>query len=229
MTKTQLKTVVAIVLGAAVGSAVTVGGATAARGINGEAIRNHSIPIAKLTYGAQKWILRKSKAQALRVNGREGCRARQARRVPRPPGPVGPQGSRRQAGHRPRRPRWAAVSRRPHRTAGGSRAFQARRTARPTGATDARPRSSTARGKGRQGPGRLEERRAEKRQQAGDRHVLPAPHGAVAAERRRVRRVGGTGATSAVVRGATSSCRFTVYTLKPDGARVDSPFYIQIT
>ena len=32
MTKTQLKTVVAIVLGAAVGSAVTVGGATAARG-----------------------------------------------------------------------------------------------------------------------------------------------------------------------------------------------------
>ena len=71
MTKTQLKTVVAIVLGAAVGSAVTVGGATAARGSTGRR-SGHSIPIAKLTYGAEVDSAQEQGASAPRMVRRGG-------------------------------------------------------------------------------------------------------------------------------------------------------------
>ena len=77
------RTVLAILGGAAVIAAVSVGGATAAKAISGKAIKNHSIALVKLTYAAQS---------ALRT-GKPGPQGPSG-----PAGPAGPQGAQGPAG-----------------------------------------------------------------------------------------------------------------------------------
>ena len=77
------RTVLAVLGGAAVIAAVSVGGARAAKAISGKAIKNHSIALVKLTYAAQS-ALRTGKA------GPQGPAG--------PAGPAGPQGTQRPAG-----------------------------------------------------------------------------------------------------------------------------------
>ncbi len=235
MTSTKLKTVAGLVVAAAAGSAFAVSGATAAHGINGRAIRNHSIPLVKLTYGAQK-ILRKGKAGAI---GRAGPAGPQGQAGPRgPAGPQGPAGPSGPAGKQG--------------SAGSPGITGAMGPAGPPG------RTGLAGPPGKQGvpgpPGAAGPRGASGRPAvAVYAHV--AKDGQVLADSKNLGQSNlsklatgtycmhrivpsldnavvsvawGTGATSAVVRGATSSCRFTIYTLNKKGARVDSPFFVQV-
>jgi Collagen triple helix repeat (20 copies) len=78
----SFRTVAAILAGAALIAALSVGGATAAKIISGRAIKNHSIPLAKLTFAAQKSL-------------RTGLPGPQG-----PQGPAGPAGAQGPAGQR---------------------------------------------------------------------------------------------------------------------------------
>ena len=88
------RTVLAVLGGAAVIAAVSVGGATAAKAISGKAIKNHSIALVKLTYAARS-ALRTGKA------GPAGAgRAGRARRAAGDAGSGRAAGSRGSARHR---------------------------------------------------------------------------------------------------------------------------------
>ena len=88
------RTVLAVLGGAAVIAAVSVGGATAAKAISGKAIKNHSIALVKLTYAAQS-ALRTGKAGPQGPAGPAGPAGPQGTQ-----GPAGPQGPRGSARHR---------------------------------------------------------------------------------------------------------------------------------
>jgi hypothetical protein len=83
------RTIAAVLLGAALIAALSVGGATAAGLISGKAIKNHSIGVVKLTYAAQK-SLRAGKIGPAGPAGPAGAAGQQGAQGPR--GPQGPAG-----------------------------------------------------------------------------------------------------------------------------------------
>jgi hypothetical protein len=90
---TSFRAIAAVLAGAALIAALSVGGATAAKIISGRAIKNHSIPLVKLTFAAQK-SLRTGLPGPQGPQGPAGPAGAQGPAGPKgPQGPTGPAGN----------------------------------------------------------------------------------------------------------------------------------------